>query len=344
MIDLAPHAQAISTLDSLLSAWIKSEGADKGAKAAVEEYVVTDEYYAIPYQHRNLYFVTASKLRTYEILPEQAKKQYIDCIDLPWADKDYYRIGRAFDFRVTDGEQRFLEKYVKVPRRVNVDGEIEAAQRKAEEAKGDVKKDGTRSATGIKGEQSAIARMEELMKLKGKHQLTEAEWNVVENMTKEYRLQPTFPQEPKKLTLFWLAYGKIPCKAELDHYDHENNRIWDMKTCANITTFDARHYLLQMAFYFAGIQEELMLRPEAALAVVDKGTDFSRGCSFGFKVEDLMAAQDRINRLVNQWVDSMETDTWPNAGANSREALKIYWDSDYYPLLENSRPTQILYV
>lgn len=344
MIDIEPHRKAIKTMDDLLNAWIAGGGADKGAKAAVEQFVTTDEYYAIPYQHRNLYFVTASKLRTYEVLPEQAHKQYIECIDLPWLDKDYFRIGRAFDFRITEGEDKFANTYVPVSKRVDVDTEINEAKRRIEEAQQDVKKDGTRSATGIKTEQNCIAKLEDLLKIKGKHQLTESQWAIVKNMTEEYRKQTVFPQNPKKLTLFWLAFGKVPCKAELDHWDENECRIWDIKTTSSITQFDPRQYLLQMGFYFAGVQEELMLRPEAALAVVDKGTDFSRGCPFGFKVEDLIAVQERINRLIIQWKDSMETGMWPSAGENSREALRVYWDSDYYPLLEHSRPTQIIYV
>lgn len=338
------HKKTIETMDSIMDSWIASEGKDQGAKKAVQEFVETDEYYAIPYQHRNLYFVTASKLRTYDVLPEQAHKQYIECIQFPWMEKDYFRIGTAFDYRITNGEEKYMDRYVPVTRRMDVDIELEETKKAIEESKNDLKKDGTRSATGIKKEQSCILKLEELEKLKGKTQLTESEWNILNNMTQEYRNQTVFPQEPKKLTLFWLAYGKIPCKAELDHWDEKNCRIWDIKTTSSITTFDPSNYLLQMGFYFSGVQEEMMLRPEAALAVVDKGTDFSRGCPFGFKVETLMAVQDKINNLIMQWKDSMETGIWPSIGKNNKEALKVYWDSDYYPVLENSRPTEIIYI
>ena len=341
MIDLTPHAKAIVEMDKMLDAWIASGGIDKGAKAALEEFMVTDAYYAIPYQHRNLYFVTASKLRSYEFLPEEAYKRYIQCVDLPWADHDFFRVGRAFDYRITEGEEKYAKLYVAVDRRENgLEEKLAAYQADMEELNAKEAKTKTDMNKMVKLAQ----QMQDLENLKGKSQLTQSQWKSVENMTTEYRLHKTFPQTPKKLTLFWLAFGKIPCKAELDHYDADQNRIWDIKTTGSLTQFDPQSYLLQMAFYFAGIQEELMLRPEAALAVVDKGGDFSRGCPFGFKVEDLLAAQDRVNRLTNQWKESMETNTWPNRGANDRQALRVYWDSDYYPLLEHSRPTEIIYV
>lgn len=345
MIDLAPHAKAIETIDALMHAWVKSGGDDKGAKKAVEEFTATDDWYAIPYQHRNLYFVTASKLRSYQFLPAEAYKRYIECIDLPWLDKDYFIIGRAFDDRITKGEAWYADHYVCVNTRVDdVAGRITELEAQLLEYQNDLKKDGTRSQTGIKGEMSTLERMGAMRNLLGKKQLTQAQWKQVHNMTEEYRKHTMFPQEPKKLNMIWLAFGKVPCKGELDHWDAETPRIWDIKTTAQLTNFNPRQYLLQMGFYFMGIQEELMLRPDAALAVVDKGADFSRGCPFGFKVEDLIGMQHTINDLITRWCDSMQTQSWPDAGANELSALKVYWDSDYYPLLENSRPTQLIYV
>jgi hypothetical protein len=344
MIDLQPHQKAIENIDKLMKVWIASEGNDTGVHKEIEDFTSTEEWYAVPYQHRNLYFVTASKLRTYQKLPSQAYMQYIQCIDLPWTDHDYFRIGRAFDYRITEGEEKFAAKYVCVSTRTDVEQKMADTMRRLEEHRTDFKKDGTRSKTGLDGEVSCLEKLAALQSLVGKSQLTEGQWKDVHNMTEEYRKHTCFPQKPEKKNLIWLAYGKIPCKGELDHWDQENNRIWDIKTTAAITNFDARQYLLQMGFYFMGIQELYMQRPEAALAVVDKGGDFSRGCPFGFKVEDLLGVQGTINNLIMKWKDSMETNTWPDAGENELSALQVYWDSDYYPILEHSRPTKIIYV
>ena len=344
MIDLTPHAPAIKTIDELMKAWMDSGGADKGAEKAVEEFTSSEAWYEIPYQHRNLYFITASKLRTYQTLPAQAYKQYIECIDLPWTDKDYFRVGRAFDYRITSGEEAYANKYVCVDTRVNVEEKMQELAGRLSEHQNDLKKDGTRSKTGIDGEQRVLERLAALEAMKGKSQLTSAQWRTVHNMTEEYRKQPVFPQNPQKLNLIWLAFGKYPCKAELDHWDESACRVWDIKTTATITNFEPRQYLLQMGMYFMGIEEKFMKRPEAALAVVDKGADFSRGCPFGFKVEDLLAMQHTIHDLIVKWKDSMETQTWSDAGSNNIGALRVYWDSDYYPLLEHSRPTEIIYL
>ncbi len=176
-----------------------------GDDSELHEYTCSDEYRSLDYVEKNKHFITASKLKAYDECPYFAKLRYIDGVEAPQKDKDYFVVGQAVDDWITYGQEDFQDRYEKVSRRTGKSEKIE---------------------------------------------LTGSQHSTVCNAVGEVQANDLIPDKMDKEIVFWLAFDKYPCKAELDHYDSKNKEIIDLKTCANILTFDPNNYWLQMSFYF----------------------------------------------------------------------------------------------
>lgn len=263
-----------------------------GDSTELEQFMQTEEYRLMPYEDKNKYFITASKLRAYAECPYFAKLQYVDNVQVPMKDKDYFTVGQAIDDRLTRGDDFYYEHYEAVSRRTGKSGKVE---------------------------------------------LTNLQANQVDNCCKEYCSNDIFPMQLKKKNLIWLAFGKYPCKAELDHFDGEE--IVDLKTTANILTFKPMSYLHQMAFYFAGMLEKENLKCQASLCVVDK-YEWSRSHKWTFSVPTLESHQYEINRLIKDWDMSMESGIWPMVDIDTEDGREIAFNSPYYQLVPECRSTK----
>lgn len=162
-------------------------------------------------------------------------------------------------------------------------------------------------------------------------QLTTAQGRTVKNAAAEYLSRDFFPKQPKKRNVICLVNG-IPCKAELDHWNPEERRIGDVKTTANITTFNPSMYFLQFGFYSLLVAMKWQEQVEAELYVVDKGTDFSRSHKWIFSRQTLMQQHYNVERLVKGWKDAMESGIWAHADMDTEEGRRIAWASEYYPV------------
>ncbi len=254
------------------------------------------EYRTMPYVDRNRHFLTSSKLKEFQRCPYHAKLKYVDGIETPHEPEDYFVIGQAVDDCLTLGEDDFKSRYLAVPRRTD----------KAQEEN------------------------------PGKVLLTNGQAVTIDQAVTEFRTRSFFPKTPKKHHIVWLAFGKIPCKAELDHFDHEAHRIGDVKTCSSITTFDPMNYLLQMSFYYAGIVEKFQEKVEAELYVVDKH-EWSRSHKWIFRIPTLEDYQRTINQLILDWKQCEEADLWPHVDPNTFDGLKTCWQSEYWNICEHCK-------
>lgn len=295
----AQQTPAAQLLNKLVDEWIEAKDSEH-SRAALEEFMQTEAYCKLPYNVRNSRFITGSKLKEYAELPYAAKLKYEDGIEFPWCDTDAMVRGTALDDLKTRGQAYFDSEYIAVDKRTKAGKEL------AEQA----------AAKGItiisEGNREKILRANE-----------------------QAQLHPLFPKEWKKRNILWLWGGKYPCKAELDNFmPHE--RIDDLKFTGNIVTFRPMRYLAQQAFYFQAVLERDMEKLPARLCVVDAGTNFSRAHAWQFDVKTLEGHQGEVSRLLHAYVDSMESGIWPDLGnVNSPDLLKIYWESDYYPVLPN---------
>lgn len=328
-------------LNSLVDAWVANPGDD--TKGALLAFMDTPAYYDLDYQTRNERFITSSKVKLLEVCELFAKYKFEDQIDTGDNTSDALTIGSALDCLKTYGEEAYREKYAVVERRVsNIEEELEKAEVKRREAQDMTNKDGSQSAAGQKAQYYAERRIDELNMLLGKTQLTASQGDLIAQMARECELHPLFPKHFKKRNVVWLAFGKYPCKAELDHFDPERG-IVDLKTTASVESFRAMNYVLQMAFYYNGLLEEDMMKYPAELCVVDKHT-WSRSHVWRFSTATLDGAQHTVNKLIQRYAECRETGIWRNPDPDTQEGMELLWQSEFWPhcpLSRTSKPTEL---
>lgn len=163
--------------------------------------------------------------------------------------------------------------------------------------------------------------------------LTASQGETIGHVVKEYQSREFFPKEPKKRNIVWLM-GGVVCKAELDHFDPHAKLIVDIKTTANIATFDPQDYAMQMAFYAFAIEKKWGEQFEAELCVVDKHSDYSRSHKWRFTRPSLRMHYFEVERLVQQWKTCIESDLWEHCDVTTEEGRRIAWNSEYYSVCE----------
>lgn len=326
-------------LDKLIDAWIADP--EGSAKQDLYAFMDTPEYYNLPYMERNARFITSSKLKLFEQCELFAKYKYEDRIETGFEGSDALTIGSALDTLLTYGPEVYAKTFVAMGTRVeDVEAEIDEQRVKIQLAKENLNKDGSRSKTGIKSELAATEKIKFLESIVGKTQLTMSQQELIDQMKEETKLHPLFPKEWKKRNIVWLAYGKYPCKAELDHFD---NKIVDLKTCADITSFKAMQYLPQQGFYFMGCLEEDMMKYEGELHVVDKNK-WSRSHVWRFGIKTLESATYTINKQILAYAEARESGMWRGPDPDTQEGLELLWRSEFWkhcPLSRTSPPTEL---
>ena len=164
----------------------------------------------------------------------------------------------------------------------------------------------------------------------GRVQITNSMYAKIKEAVREYRANPYFPQGIEKKTIIWLAYGKYPCKAELDFFNY-GVEFGDLKTIANVDTAEPmRYYLTSMSFYFGGIMEEYMQKLPGRIFAVDKYTGYSRSEQWRFGVKTLEQNQGHINNLIQRWVSAAETGIYQVPDMTTKEGRMKMRASSYY--------------
>lgn len=163
-----------------------------------------------------------------------------------------------------------------------------------------------------------------------KIQLTNSHGRLVEQMEKEFKAVPIFNYEPKK-KLFFLEYGGFLLKVELDDFDKV---IRDVKTCANVKTFDPAHYTIQSSLYQWVVEENIGKRLPVEYEIVDKYTYFSRSKAIRYTDQTLFTARGQILEALEEIKAAQETGIF--ASAQDQETL---YDCAYYGYQGHGRPT-----
>lgn len=265
-------------------------GGDEQKELEVLTLLDTEDYRSLPYLERNRPFVTSSKLKEFEQCPYHAKLRYVDGLQMGFEEADHFVIGQAVDDWLTHGSDAYQGRYAAVAKRTE-----KAAEENA-----------------------------------GKVLLTNSQAETIGRAVREFQTREFFPERPTKRNVIWLMFGRIPCKAELDHFDPHARRIGDVKTTASITTFDPMDYLFQMGFYYEGILERFDEKVEAELYVVDKHSDWSRSHCWLFTRPTLASVQGRIHHLASRWMDCQETGIWPHVNPDTHSGQRICWSSEFW--------------
>jgi hypothetical protein len=290
------------------------------------ELMATPEALSLSYDEKNKYFVTSHKLQDFGKCSYGYYLRWIAKVEsnVP-EDSEALLIGQAFDDLVTD-QELFYEKYEVLDRRVSdVEGEIADCIKKIAVAAGTLnKKDNKQSVTAAKTQAKLEERLKVLEKLKTKTQITNSMFRKIAAMKEEFEAQELFNQTPKK-KIFICEFSGIVLKIELDDIDEVKKRLIDVKTTANITTFDPMNYLDQMTFYQWVIEEVTGEKYTAVLEVVDKNDYFSRSAVYEFCRETLEANRGKIIRLLEELKIAQESGIWIPT-----EDQQVLWSSPYY--------------
>jgi hypothetical protein len=164
-----------------------------------------------------------------------------------------------------------------------------------------------------------------------KIQLTQRMGEQVDLMTSEFKASPLFNQNPiKKIVL--AKYGTLIMKIELDDFIQDKNLIIDVKSTANILTFNPQFYAFQMGFYAYVMELALDLKCHAMLEVVDKGI-ISRSGAWWFDHAILREQRGPIVDALENLQQSQDTGIFMPA-----QEQEVLWGCPYYGLKTNQFP------
>lgn len=165
-----------------------------------------------------------------------------------------------------------------------------------------------------------------------KIQLTQRMGDQVSQMAEEFRLSPLFNQSPvKKIVL--AKYGTLILKIEMDDFHAAQNLIIDIKSTANITTFNPQFYAFQMGFYSYVLELAQDLKCHALLEVVDKYDKFSRSGSWWFDYALLKEQRGAIVQALDELQECHDTGIYMPA-----KEQEVLWGCPYYGLKTNQFP------
>lgn len=169
-----------------------------------------------------------------------------------------------------------------------------------------------------------------------KIQLTNTHTRTINALAKEFKENSMFTQNPKKLALE-IDFEGFKLRGELDDFDKDKQLIKDIKTCANITTFNPDFYLIQMSFYQWLVEEKFGIKCDALLEVVDKYTYFSRSRAILYTKQTLEAHRGVILQALEQMKLAHDTGIYASA-----ESQNVLYTCPYYGYEGHGRPTEPL--
>lgn len=297
----------------------------KSDDSKLQEFYNSDRVRSLSYLEKNRGFLTGSKLETFRKDEWWYYLQFVEEMPMPYEKDTVYEpfaIGSAFDDLVTYGEQELEKNYIEMERRVSdINEAISECNEKISASQEMLNKDGSRSKVGINQEAAAKAKIEMLMSIVGKTQLTPANMELIRQMEHEWNEQQLFDHKLKKKHIFFKLHGEIPVKCELDHHiphftnehvgAHDFFAVVDAKTCADIekSVKHAReNYQEQMSLYALAAELTLLKESEvdqqvcAIIQAVDKHGLWSRSAAIYFSPELLRDARSSlIERIEKCW-------------------------------------------
>jgi hypothetical protein len=137
-------------------------------------------------------------------------------------------------------------------------------------------------------------------------ELTNTHWRTVKAAADEFYANTLFQHKVKK-EVIELEFGGLKIRAELDDINHEQEKILDLKSTANILTFDPEDYLDQMTVYNWLVEEKYGKKYDAMLEVMDKYKYFSRSIPWIYNRHTLEANRGKIMVALGNIKEAMES-------------------------------------
>lgn len=176
-----------------------------------------------------------------------------------------------------------------------------------------------------------------LGKSEGKIELTKGTDAQIKACYSEFLQNPLFMQQHQKKALEF-DFDGIKLRGELDGFDKEKQVIVDVKTCANLATFNPEFYVLQMSFYQWLVEEIEGVKCDALLEVVDKYKYFSRSRAYLYSRSTLEAYRGTILQALSDYKEAKESGLWLSATSEN-----ILLSCPYYGREGHGRPVQPIY-
>jgi hypothetical protein len=158
----------------------------------------------------------------------------------------------------------------------------------------------------------------------GKPVLTVAQFDLVENMADGVRASQVavdLLSEGIAEGVIRVEYRGVPCQIRMDWFDPYRGGIVDLKTCDDLTWFeaDARRYgyLHQMAFYRAVLLVAMGIPMPVHLIAVEKKEPFRCGV-WQVHPDALAQAQKENEAAIERLKRSVASDTWPTGYEEKR--------------------------
>ena len=224
--------------------------------------------------------ISQSMLKDFKMCPYYYKRRNIDK-DFKQEGKDYFVYGQAVDTLLTEGEKAFDRQFAIVDRKISdVQSQIDSLNHELKEKQTKLHEDGKEPTASQAKRFSIIGeRLIELDKLKGKEQLNPSMHKGVMGCITELERQPLFEKygmtASKTQEIITAEFKGIKIKGKLDYIDHERQIIMDLKTTANLTTFDPQMYVKQLAWYQWLVELKYGKTYQVHIIVVDK-TEYHR--------------------------------------------------------------------
>ena len=219
------------------------------------------------------------------------KLKHLDKVQEPDIEKEAFVYGTAVDDYFSEGQDFFNSKYEEVSRRSKEKGETV--------------------------------------------QLTQSVYKNIMESIEELKNQPLFQDFIKEegTEFQTILIGKIEglyFKGKLDLFNVRLGRIGDMKTTANIKTFNARDYGMQMAMYRELAKQMYNKQFTNELYVVDKNSDWKRSACYKFADEVLDGYFDIVVNTVKRLKSCIEMGLFDVGTRESIYDLPLYRQMPQY--------------
>lgn len=268
----------------------------------LEAFYGTPEYKALPYLIRNRGFITAHKLAEFKRCSWCFSQKYI--YEIPDPSEDVENEAFILGQAVDD----FLTEGTEVFH---------------------------------KKYEVVIRRSTKMAILTGKIQLTQGQWESIQQMILEFKQQYLFDSTPKKKIILFKGTGDLAgmvLKAELDDINELQRMIKDVKTCANIKTFSPSYYLLQATFYNLLVELKFAENYEVMLEIVDKNRAVSRSMALIYTRPTLQSQRGYLLGELIRANKAIYTGIFSEA-----EDQDVLYDCPYYGYQGHGRPTEPKY-
>jgi len=286
-------------------------------------------------------YISNSMLKAFQNCPFFYQEKYINKTVVE-IEHDYFVYGSAVDVLLTEKEGEFEKQFLPIDRKIDVaklpDLRDELKKVDAEVSEKQLNEKPHKQLSDKK--EKLLVKIGQIEQAEDKEQMTTSMFTNVVDSVKELERQELYNMFEVKdfaqeIICLEGAGNMPPLKGKLDYFNKSKKILADVKTTANITTFNPRMYCQQLSFYRAlagikyGIPEEEI---DCYLLVVDKMATFKRSEIFHLSGSLLDMAREEYLRTIEEFMECKESGIFPACTMNNPDARREKcYNCDNYP-------------